>query len=65
MTECRFSPGPDAAHTAIIEALARVRGRTVDLVAPIFDDGLTRQHSPLVSPIVWNLGHIAARGESR
>jgi hypothetical protein len=59
MTECKFSLGPDAAHTAIIEVLARVRRRTADLVAPISDDGLTRQHSPSVSPIVWDLGNNA------
>ena len=39
--------------------LAEVRARTLELVAPLSEAQLTRQHSPLMSPIVWDLGHIA------
>jgi iron(II)-dependent oxidoreductase len=39
--------------------LAAVRTQTLELAAPLDDDTLTRQHSPLMSPIVWDLGHIA------
>ena len=49
--------GPKA---KIREALESERARTLQLVAPLSADGLTRQHSPLMSPIVWDLGHIAA-----
>lgn len=41
-------------------ALADARERTLALVAPVADDDLDRVHSPLMSPLVWDLGHIAA-----
>jgi len=41
-------------------ALRDVRERTLQLVAPLSDDALTRQHDPLMSPIIWDLGHIGA-----
>jgi iron(II)-dependent oxidoreductase len=40
-------------------ALEAGRTRTLDLVAPLDTPALTRQHSPLMSPIVWDLAHIA------
>ncbi|MEN8145421.1 MAG: ergothioneine biosynthesis protein EgtB [Gemmatimonadota bacterium] len=46
--------------SAIRQALESVRERTLQLTAPLSADALTRQHSPLMSPIVWDLGHIAA-----
>src|ERR1700684_275765 len=30
------------------------------LVAPLTDEQLERAHSPIMSPLVWDLGHIAA-----
>ncbi len=39
--------------------LVAARARTLELIEPLDDDQLTRQHSPLMSPIVWDLGHIA------
>jgi iron(II)-dependent oxidoreductase len=44
----------------VIEALGEARERTLALVASIPDQGLTKVHSPLMSPLVWDLGHIAA-----
>ena len=41
-------------------ALAEARGRTLSLVAPVNERNLNRQHHPLMSPLVWDLGHIAA-----
>ncbi len=41
-------------------ALESVRERTLQLTAPLSPDAIVRQHSPLMSPIVWDLGHIAA-----
>lgn len=35
------------------------RSRTRDLIYPLSEEDLTRQHSPLMSPIVWDLAHIA------
>jgi iron(II)-dependent oxidoreductase len=39
--------------------LAAARGRTLELIEPLTDEQLERQHNPLMSPIVWDLGHIA------
>ena len=41
-------------------ALAEARGRTLALVAPVSEANLDKQHHPLMSPLVWDLGHIAA-----
>jgi iron(II)-dependent oxidoreductase len=41
-------------------ALADARERTLALVEPVAQDDLDRVHSPLMSPLVWDLGHIAA-----
>lgn len=45
---------------ADLAALTRARERTLELVAPIPHGELERVHSPLMSPLVWDLGHIAA-----
>src|ERR1700734_1417182 len=45
---------------AALDALGEARERTLALVAPVSDDDLERVHSPLMSPLVWDLGHIAA-----
>jgi gamma-glutamyl hercynylcysteine S-oxide synthase len=42
------------------EALVDARERTLALVEPVSQDDLDRVHSPLMSPLVWDLGHIAA-----
>jgi iron(II)-dependent oxidoreductase len=46
-----------------LEALADARQRTLSLVAPVSDCDLERSHSPLMSPLVWDLCHIAAYEE--
>jgi len=46
--------------TRIVEALQDARRRTFALVASVSDDDLDRVHSPLMSPLVWDLAHIAA-----
>ena len=43
----------------VADLLAEARERTLLLVASLSDDDLRRQHDPLMSPIVWDLGHIA------
>ncbi len=43
----------------IVTRLAEARERTLSLVAPLDDADLHRQHDPLMSPIIWDLGHIA------
>jgi iron(II)-dependent oxidoreductase len=49
---------PDAAQ--VLQALAATRERTLALVAELDDEQLARVHSPIMSPLVWDLGHIAA-----
>jgi gamma-glutamyl hercynylcysteine S-oxide synthase len=44
---------------SIAERLDEARQRTLALVAPVSDADLNRQHDPLMSPILWDLGHIA------
>ncbi|HMJ02123.1 MAG TPA: DinB family protein, partial [Conexibacter sp.] len=44
----------------LLDALAEARSRTLALVAHLDDGALERVHSPLMSPLVWDLGHIAA-----
>jgi iron(II)-dependent oxidoreductase len=39
--------------------LDETRARTLELVAPLTDEDLRRQHDRLMSPIAWDLGHIA------
>jgi iron(II)-dependent oxidoreductase len=41
-------------------ALEEARARTLALVEPYDDADLERVHSPLMSPLAWDLGHIAA-----
>src|SRR6516162_10465930 len=42
----------------IASELQAARGRTLRLLEPISDAQLVRQHSPLMSPLVWDLAHI-------
>jgi iron(II)-dependent oxidoreductase len=62
-----FASSDTIAPTALLadteEALAAldsVRRRTLELVAHLDDDQLSRPHSPIMSPLVWDLAHIAA-----
>jgi iron(II)-dependent oxidoreductase len=42
------------------DALAEARQRTLDMVAPFSDEQVETAHSALMSPLVWDLAHIAA-----
>src|SRR5437764_12337556 len=44
----------------VLQALNEARERTMALVASVSDEDLERVHSTLMSPLVWDLGHIAA-----
>jgi iron(II)-dependent oxidoreductase len=44
--------------TELAAELARARRRTLALVEPVSDTDLKTQHSPLMSPIAWDLAHI-------
>ncbi len=44
----------------LVAGLEAARSHTLALVAPIADAGLERQVDPIVSPLAWDLAHIAA-----
>jgi iron(II)-dependent oxidoreductase len=44
----------------VLRGLAAARARTLELVAHLDDEQLERVHSPIMSPLAWDLGHIAA-----
>jgi gamma-glutamyl hercynylcysteine S-oxide synthase len=43
-----------------LSAMGEVRERTLALVAHLDDEQLQAAHSPIMSPLVWDLAHIAA-----
>ncbi|GHF92535.1 MULTISPECIES: ergothioneine biosynthesis protein EgtB [Amycolatopsis] len=45
------------------EALTRARARSVALTDAVDDEDLVRQHSKLMSPLVWDLAHIGVQEE--
>jgi iron(II)-dependent oxidoreductase len=48
------------AEELAVAALQDARERTLALVESISEPDMERVHSPLMSPLVWDLGHIAA-----
>jgi iron(II)-dependent oxidoreductase len=44
---------------AIAERLSEARERTFELIEPLDDEQLNRVYSPILSPLAWDLGHIA------
>jgi iron(II)-dependent oxidoreductase len=44
---------------AIVDRLAEARRRTYELIEPLDDEQLNRVYSPILSPLAWDLGHIA------
>ncbi|HEX3734700.1 MAG TPA: SUMF1/EgtB/PvdO family nonheme iron enzyme [Solirubrobacterales bacterium] len=44
---------------AIADRLSEARERTLELIEPLDDAQLNRVYSPLLSPLAWDLGHIA------
>jgi len=49
---------PDA--ESLLAAMEQARGRTLGLVAHLPDERLEAQLSPIMSPLAWDLAHIAA-----
>src|SRR3954471_5522028 len=45
---------------AVLDALVQARDRTWQLVAHLDDEALERVVDPIMSPLAWDLGHIAA-----
>jgi iron(II)-dependent oxidoreductase len=52
-----FSPPPSKQEIA--DLLTEARERTLLLISGLSDEDLHRQHDPLMSPIIWDVGHIA------
>jgi len=48
-----------ATRDHLADALEGARARTLDVLAPYDDRVLRRQHDPLMSPLVWDLAHVA------
>src|SRR6476620_7640024 len=46
-------------RASVAARLAEARERTLLLVKGLSDDDLLQQHDPLMSPVLWDLGHIA------
>jgi len=51
--------GADDLTAVVSEQLEAARRRTLALLAPVPEPLLSRQHSELLSPLVWDLAHIA------
>jgi gamma-glutamyl hercynylcysteine S-oxide synthase len=47
-------------RTRIAALLERTRQRTLTLIEPLSEQALNAVHDPLMSPIAWDLGHIAS-----
>jgi iron(II)-dependent oxidoreductase len=43
---------------AIVEGLKEARERTRFLLDRVSEEDLTRQHDPIMSPLIWDFGHI-------
>src|ERR1700742_1133637 len=56
-----LSPGD--LRSRIVAELLAARDRTTVLTTAVDDGDLTRQHSPLMSPLVWDLAHVGNQEE--
>ena len=63
MTASRLTiPGSFSAPPSkqeIADLLTEARERTLLLISGLSDEDLHRQHDPLMSPVIWDVGHIA------
>ncbi len=55
--------GAEELRARAAEALTRARARSVALTDAVDDEDLIRQHSKLMSPLVWDLAHIGSQEE--
>src|SRR3989440_1303991 len=53
----------EALREQVAAQLRRSRDRSVGLTDSVDDDELVRQHSKLMSPLVWDLAHIGNQEE--
>ncbi|WP_416974188.1 ergothioneine biosynthesis protein EgtB [Streptomyces sp. 4F14] len=57
------SADPESLRRRALETLTTARARTTLLTSCVEDPDLTAQHSPLMSPLVWDLAHIGNQEE--
>lgn len=50
--------GRPLTEVEIADLLTEARDRTLELVSRVSEEDLCTQHDPLMSPIIWDLGHI-------
>jgi gamma-glutamyl hercynylcysteine S-oxide synthase len=55
--------GTEELRSHVAAALTRARDRSVALTDAVDDEDLVRQHSKLMSPLVWDLAHIGSQEE--
>ncbi|MGC5019105.1 ergothioneine biosynthesis protein EgtB [Micromonospora sp. DT47] len=55
--------GAEQLRSRIAAELERTRSRTALLTGAVDDDDLMRQHSPIMSPLVWDLAHVGNQEE--
>ncbi|MEO3930304.1 ergothioneine biosynthesis protein EgtB [Micromonosporaceae bacterium B7E4] len=64
MTDVRPDNRPtESLRDRIATQLTRARDRSVWLTEAVDDDDLVRQHSPIMSPLVWDLAHVGNQEE--
>ncbi|MFF4213136.1 ergothioneine biosynthesis protein EgtB [Streptomyces sp. NPDC001796] len=63
MTDERSPIDPEILRERALDALTTARDRTALLTTCVEEPDLTAQHSPLMSPLVWDLAHIGNQEE--
>ncbi|WP_219414455.1 ergothioneine biosynthesis protein EgtB [Pseudonocardia nigra] len=58
-----FAAGGEALRNRVAELLTATRARSTALTDAVDDGGLVAQHSPLMSPLVWDLAHVGSQEE--
>src|SRR6476620_3640931 len=59
MTASPVSTDLSPSKQGIADLLTEARDRTLLLISGLSDEDLHLQHDPLMSPIIWDVGHIA------
>ena len=63
MTNPALDLTPERWRSRVAEVLTRARDRSQLLTDAVDDDDLVHQHSPLMSPLVWDLAHVGNQEE--
>lgn len=57
------SVGTEDLRRRVAAELDRTRRRSIGLTSAVDDEDLVKQHSPLMSPLVWDLAHVGSQEE--